>query len=312
MNTVKKSHFQLKKDRLTRDQWILRKRELSAARKKQLEGIESQDIFKASIESKLLEAGAKSLCLENEWSWFKNYQRCGQETFYMMCQDCSRGHEASYQCCLKWCPRCNWRITSKRRGILEEMTRNMVNMKHVVLTQKNFDHLTREKIMESRKALFDLRRRSIFGKVSGGCASMEFTNERRGWHMHWHLLLASPFIDASRLAVEWGGLVGQEYAIVKVKEVGEKDYLQELLKYVVEGSELAKWTPSQILEFVTALQGTRLFTTFGKFREIAKLARALAEEKREGKHACECGCTQIIVGNDESHCQRIWNKCYGI
>lgn len=230
----------------------------------------------------------------------------------MMCQDCSRGHEASYQCSLKWCPRCNWRITSKRRGILEEMTRGMNNMKHVVLTQRNFDHLTREKIMQSRKALFDLRRRSIFGKVSGGCASMEFTNERKGWHMHWHLLLATPFIDAHRLAIEWGNLVEQEYAIVKVKAVGESDYLQELLKYVVEGSELAKWSPSQILEFVTALQGTRLFTTFGKFREIAKLARALAEEKREGKHRCECGCSQIIVGNDESHCQRIWNKCYGI
>jgi hypothetical protein len=184
----------------------------------------------------------------------------------------------------------------------------MSGVKHVVLTQRNFSMLTREKILDSRKNLLALRRQKVFGKVTGGCASLEFTNEERGWHMHWHLLIQSPWIHGSELSKAWGTLVGQEYAIVKVMDVSEKSYLQEICKYVVDGSELARWTPKQILEFVVALRGTRLFTTFGKFREVRSWAEALVKADRASKPSCECGCSAKIIGESENHCQRQWNK----
>src|SRR6266702_3201955 len=281
---------------------------LQEARSKQLEGIESQKIFKLSVEAKLREAGAQAVCASRKEKWFPNFVKCGEEKFHMMCFDCSRSQEATYQCSQKWCPCCNWRIAMKKRQLLEKMTRGMEGVKHVVLTQRNFERLTREKILESRKNLFDLRRQKIFGKVSGGCASLEFTNEGNGWHMHWHLLIASDWIDASALSIAWGKLVGQEFAIVKVKDVTEKSYLQEICKYVVDGSELAKWSPEQILEFVVSLRGTRLFTTFEKFRELATWCRELVKMERAAKPACECGCNYKIIGEDEGHCQRIWDK----
>lgn len=280
------------------------------AEKRQMEGIESQDIFKATVESKLIRSGAKELCEREGWTWFKNFLRCGVETNYVMCAECERGKEVAYQCSQKWCPRCNWRITMKRKSLMEKITTGAVGLKHVVLTQRNFDRLDREKIMQCRKNLFRLRKQKILGNVSGGCASLEFTNESRGWHMHWHLLLASPFVDAKELSVTWGKLVEQEFAIVKVKTVGDRDYLQELCKYVVSGSELAKWKPDQILEFVLALQKTRMFTTFGKFTELAKFARAMIATDKPASPACECGCTEKFFGHDEEMCRRMFNKAY--
>lgn len=293
---------------LTPAEWRRRAKERSEAEKRQLEGIESQNIFKATVEAKLLRAGARQVCESRGGQWFANFLRCGVETFYIMCPICETGHEAFYQCSQKWCPRCNWRIAMNRRELLKVVTNGMTHVKHVVLTQRNFDHLTREKIVASRKALLDLRRQKIFGKVTGGCASLEFTNEEKGWHMHWHVLVQSSFIPASNLAIAWGKLVGQEYAIVKVKDVSEKSYLQELCKYVVDGSELARWKPERILEFVLALRGTRLFTTFGKFKAIAKFARAVVKANKVESVCESCGETDKIFGVDRNMAKRVAAK----
>jgi hypothetical protein len=293
---------------LTRAQWQDIKIRRRQAEKKQLEGIESQDIFKKCIEGKLARAGAADWCSEHAEAWWHNFQRCGEETFYLMCGICGDGKECSYQCSLKWCPRCNWRISMTRRGILERMTRGAVQVKHVVLTQRNFEQLTKEKIMASRQALLKIRKSKILGKVTGGCASMEFTNEGRGWHMHWHMLLQSPWIIAADLAARWAECVGQEFAIVKVKDVSEIAYVQELCKYVVEGSELARWEPAKILQFVTALRGTRLFATFGTFKSMWQHAKLLQSQDKPDQQPCSCGCNETVFGNDREHCKHIARK----
>jgi hypothetical protein len=293
---------------LTREQWKALKIARREAERKQLEGIESQDIFKLCIEGKLESAGARNYCEAHQEKWFENFLRCGREKFFVMCGICGVGHEAYYQCSQKWCPRCNWRISMKRRELLKAMTIGMVQIKHVVLTQRNFEVLTKEKIIGVRRALAKLLRQKIFGKITGGCASLEFTNEGRGWHMHWHLLLQTNWVEMEKLAIAWGNLVGQEFAIVKVKSIGEKDYLQEICKYVVEGSELSKWPKEKILQFVTALRGTRCFTVFGKFRELARIARINVKEIPRREANCFCKTGEWIFGHDPNHCRRIAAK----
>jgi len=288
----------LERNVVTRHQpnWKKIRREHTLARQKQLEGIESTEIFKLTIESKLREAG----CHE---TWFKNFLKCGREKFYLMCP-CGEGQEASYQCSQKICPRCNWRIADTRRKELEEITRGMTGVKHLVLTQKNFPTLTRSKIQQSRKNLLALRRQKIFGKVFGGCASLEFTNEDAGWHMHWHILIHAKFIPIHKIAEAWAKLVGQEFAICKIKDVTEGSYLQEVCKYAAKGSEIAGWKPNQILEFAEALRGTRLFTVFGTFARVRKFAKENLRAKKVPR-ICACGCTSKIFATDRSHAMRI-------
>jgi hypothetical protein len=151
---------------LSREAWRALKIARRAAERKQLDGIESQDIFKLCIEGKLEKAGARELCASRGEKWFENFLRCGREKFHIMCGICGDGHDAYYQCSQKWCPRCNWRISMRRRELLTEICKGMYQVKHVVLTQKNFDSLTKEKIVSVRRALAKLLRQKIFVKLT--------------------------------------------------------------------------------------------------------------------------------------------------
>lgn len=281
--------------------WVKIAQERKIALAKQSEGFESSEIFKLSVEAKLAE-------LVPSGTWWVNFKRCGREKLFITCADCERTTQRSYQCGNKWCPLCNWRIASRRRELLEKITMGMTDCVHAILTQRNFENLTRPKILTSRANLLKLRRRNIAEKIHGGCASLEFTNESRGWHMHWHLLLHTRWLDAKQLAIEWGELVGQEFAIVKVKALVNKSYLQEVCKYTVEGSELARWTAKQILEFVEAIQKTRLFTTFGSFKQLTKYCRAVIKADKPPTEPCECGSCDKLFSKSEWEAHRKFNR----
>jgi Replication protein len=291
--------------------WRKIKAEHTRRRKQQPNLIDETQIWKLEVERKLAIADKNTSQSLQDEPWYVNFFRCGRETGFVMCASCGRGKPAPYQCSQKWCPACNWRISAKRKRLLEQITYGMPQLKHVVLTQRNFQDLTPGKIDQSRKALFALRRRKVFEKKANGCASLEFTNEKAGWHLHWHLLLTQKWIEAHTLSKVWGELVGQEFAIVKVKAVTEKEFLQEICKYVVKAAEFVKWTPEQIVQFITVIRKKRCFSTFGKFRQIAKFARAVIASEKEPCCCKECGATDLVFGHDEAHCSRIISKIYG-
>ena len=270
-----------------------RNHEITIARKKQLEGIESSEIFKATVEAKINEAGAHG----RVWD---NFRRCGVETVWVVCFGCGRATERHYDCNSRWCPRCNWRVTDRRRRDLEDMTNGLSDVLHVVLTQRNSTSITRKLVTKSRSNLLKLRHWHVTKRVIGGCASMEFTNEQRGWHLHWHLLLHSRFVCHNCLAFDWGRLVNQDYAIVKVIPVAEKSYVQEVCKYAVKGSEIAKWSGDNIVNFVNATEGIRMFSVFGSFIEQRRFVKAARETQTVQRRPCECGCDQITIGRTKA------------
>lgn len=283
--------------------WKKIRREHTLALARQLDGIESSEIHKLSIEAKLLP-------LASGEPWFQNFAKCGREKFFRLCDNCHEIKQMSYQCSQKFCPFCNWKISLRRKEMLEVLTRGMSGIKHVVLTQRNFYTDLEGEIAKSRKNLLKLRRQAIGKKISGGCASLELTNEERGWHLHWHMLVTAKFIDAGQLSIAWGKLVGQDFAIVKILDVSEKSYLQEVCKYAAKGSDIAKWKPEEILTFIQAIKKFRLFSVFGKFRAIRKWAKAVQEMEREDKPACPCGCSVFYFGETERSCLRQFDKNY--
>lgn len=244
--------------------------------------LEDNDLFAQTIYKKL-----EGLCSSNQ---FWNFGRCGQEQVYRTCRDCGELEKFTYQCNLKWCPRCQWRVVEKRKALLKLWTAKLDQPKHLVLTQKNFPILTRKKLREHMGMLSALRRRKIFGGVDGGCVSTEITNEGRGWHLHSHWLLNVRFIPIERLAVVWGEMVGQSFAVVRIMDVRDASYIQEVCKYVCDGSEMAKWPAEQINEFVTAVRGTRFFASFGKLRKLAPLIRQELAAMKPAPKVCDCGC----------------------
>jgi predicted nucleic acid-binding Zn-ribbon protein len=225
-----------------------------------------------------------------ETNSFYNFLRCGADDLVRRCTKCGDVKNFSYQCSLKWCPSCNWKIAKKRRDLIGLWAKKIQQPKHLVLTQRNFKILTKKRLRDFGVALAKLRRTSVCEKIQGGCVSWEITNEGNGWHLHAHCLIDVRWININELSRVWGKLVGQNFAIVKIKDARDTEYLTEICKYVVEGSELAKWPAEQILEFVQAIKGKRFFMSFGSLRKLAPLIREEIAANKEPAPVCDCGC----------------------
>jgi hypothetical protein len=133
----------------------------------------------------------------------------------------------------------------------------------------------------------------------GGMWSLEITNEQRGWHVHLHLLVDCLFCDAVALSKIWGRLVGQDFAIVKVKDCRDSHYLHEVTKYTVEGNQFASWTPQQINEFVTASDGPKFFGVFGSlFKQRAEWTTFKSAQTTKAS-TCPCGCTSFKIFSEK-------------
>jgi predicted nucleic acid-binding Zn-ribbon protein len=263
---------------------VIRDRAISRAanNRRQKSLFDDNKLFKETIAGKL-----DGLLESNS---YYNFLRCGADDLVRRCTKCGDTRNFSYQCSLKWCPSCNWKIAKRRREIISLWAQKIQQPKHLVLTQKNFPILTRSRLREFGVALARLRRTTVCEKITGGCVSWEITNEGSGWHLHAHCLVDVAWLNMKELSRVWGKQVGQKFAIVKITDAREGSYLSEICKYVVEGSELAKWPAEQILEFVNAIKGKRFFMSFGSLRKLAPMIRAEIEANKQPSPTCECGC----------------------
>ena len=234
-----------------------------------------------------------------ETNQFWNFSKCGREKIFKTCRGCRSVEQFEYACSLKWCPRCQWKITARRREMLAAWVKRISQPKHLVLTQKNFPILTPSRLREHQKNLTKIRRLKCWQKVLGGCVSIEITNEGSGWHLHSHWLLDVRWLNMKEISECWGRLCGQEFAIVKIMDCRNSEYLQEVTKYVCEGSEMAKWPPEQIHEFVSAIRGRRFFFPFGSLFKTGRQIRAEVKAAKPAGQPCACGCSDFIFETEE-------------
>ena len=243
--------------------------------------INDADIFHETIAAKIFPL--------NNSVQVSNFILCGKQEIFRVCKNCGKLEKFTYRCNIKWCPRCQWRVTQKRQQLIQSWAKRIQQPKHLVTTQSNFPILTRRTIREHVRNLARFRRRKVFKSVRGGCVSTEITNEGQGWHLHAHWLLDVDWLDMAAVSQVWGKIVGQNFASVKVKDVRASDYVAEIVKYLAKGSEIASWAPEQINEFVTAIRGCRFFGSFGALRDLAPTIRAELLTSKPPPPMCECG-----------------------
>jgi hypothetical protein len=249
------------------------------------------DDFHETIRGKL-----QGLC---ETPQFENFSRCGNEDIFRTCKSCGQVEKFKYRCCIKWCPRCQWRITHTRQNLIEFWASKISQPKHLVLTQKNFPILSHDRITDHTGNLAAMRRRKSFEDVRGGCVSVEITNEGTGWHLHSHWLLDVDWLEMSEVSKDWGALVGQTFAVCKVMDCRDRSYIQEISKYVVEGSELAKWPSEQVNEFVLAVRGLRFFFSFGTLFKLGPAIRAELATQDGPPTECSCGEEDFVYETEQ-------------
>lgn len=226
---------------------------------------------------------------------------CHTEELVLTCKCCFKSKIISNRCEKRWCPICVPRLARERREALEFWTATLKQPKHVVLTARNSQRLTRDRVTKFRDALRRLRNQKFAKDWKSGTWALEVTNEGRGWHLHAHMLVEARWIDSGLLAKKWAKLVGQDFAIVKVKDARKADYLRELLKYVVKSSQLASWSATDIAQFMDAFTRTRTFGVFGSLTGQRADWKKFLKENRYRRAQCECGAMDYSVED-----YRIW------
>lgn len=240
-----------------------------------------EEVFARSIAAKLWETGRRDLS--------EPLEQCHQYETFCHCRDCGAVTSFFNRCDRFYCPMCVAKLAFKRRQSVQAWAEAISQPKHVVLTARNTTSISKTYVQWFKASLGKLRRLKSNSSWRGGLLSLEVTNEGRGWHLHAHLLVDANWIPEARLAVEWGRLVSQDFAIVKVKGVEDGSYLREVCKYAVKGSELASWSGTAACEFIEAMTGVRQFSTFGSLFKDRALREKIAEELTPDKNRCkEC------------------------
>ncbi|MDW8309107.1 MAG: hypothetical protein RMK20_07010 [Verrucomicrobiales bacterium] len=209
------------------------------------------------------------------------------------CQGCRSTVSFLNHCDRFYCPMCQPRLAKLRRQAIEWWAHTIPQPKHVVLTTRNTETITAAHLAAIKSAFARLRRSKFAANWRGGCWALEVTNEGRGWHLHIHALVDAKWIDAGQLAREWAKRVGQDFAIVKVRDCRGTEFLKEVTKYTVKGNDLANWSGSDLAAFVDAFAAGRNFGTFGTlYRRNAEWRQWLAAAEANYT-ACPCGCTDF-------------------
>lgn len=252
---------------------------------KQSEFWSAHTAHKNSIAAKLREAGEDDLA--------SGLEHCHTEYTFTICGDCGRKSRFPNRCDKFFCPECQPRLSSDRRKAVEWWTRLIDQPKHVVVTVRNVPDLTSGHIHQVKKWWKRLRLRKFAKNWEGGFYALEVTNEGRGWHIHIHALINAKWIDAGELARQWSSVTGDMGNIVKVKDARQQDYLRELTKYTAKGSQIASWTPDQIVTFIKALDGIRTFGVFGALYGARTEFAEYIASIRAAKPLCACGSCNI-------------------
>lgn len=125
------------------------------------------------------------------------------------------------------------------------------------------------------------QRQSWKSHVEGGAAFLEIKlSDRTGcFHVHLHILAVGSFWKSSDISAEWHAVTGDSY-IVDVRDVKQSDEVARYVtKYVTKpADDSVLRDESKLDEFIIALRGRRLLTTFGTWR--GKKLR----EKIKGEH----------------------------
>jgi hypothetical protein len=126
--------------------------------------------------------------------------------------------------------------------------------------------------------------RSVLGHVPPYMRVREVTPGRtRDGHVHYHVIVALPYVSWSRARASWARAVGQEDAQVDFGRTSTVDACAKYVaKYVAKASLHGGWSVHLAAAVVDATYGTRTWTT-------ARAVGAALHVSRETYHCRECG-----------------------
>jgi hypothetical protein len=214
------------------------------------------------------------------------------------CVSCQTTTQFWNRCDIFYCPQCSPRLAANRLKGLMWFVQDMENPKHLVLTFVNTQSLTKGYLQWCKACLSKFRRRKIFSRWLGGLWAMEITNEGKGWHVHFHLIVDGGFVQQKDISDQWREVCGDGSFIVHISSCTQKSAAKMLpiyvTKYAGKGFRPQDWTAEQLCEFAGAVDGVRTFGVFGSLYKARGEWREFLASVKEKATRCVCGCQQFV------------------
>jgi predicted acylesterase/phospholipase RssA len=116
---------------------------------------------------------------------------------------------------------------------------------------------------------------------------MEITNEGRGWHLHFHLVVDGGYVNQYVLSEAWRQAARDGSRIVFIRSASRRTIKDSLpayvTKYAGKGFRPQDWTAAQLCEFASAVQGIRTFGVFGSLYKARSEWRDWLKTIREAR-----------------------------
>ncbi len=219
---------------------------------------------------------------------------CHTRLTVKQCHGCGRRNAFWNRCDIFYCPQCAPRLAAKRLKELTWWVDTLKQPKHIVLTLRNVDKLTSRFVADAKKALSRFRRTKLFSGVRGGLWAMEITNKGKGWHLHFHLVVDSPWMDVRAVSAAWSKSNDGKGEVVWVEDASRGGLRANLPRYVTKycgkGFDISEWDEFTLADFVDAFASGRTFGVFGNLLGARGEWREFVRTSRIERRKCECGC----------------------
>lgn len=260
-----------------------------------LTGVTSHRSFDA-VEKERWERGqemSRKLAEVGQLELAKKLSGCHQQKSVAVCCGCSKRTMFWNRCDVFWCPQCSPRLSKRRLDGLMFFVEKMRQPKHLVLTFRNVETLTELYVKSCVRALQRFRRRKLFARVRSGLWAMEITNKGTGWHVHFHLVIDSPWMDVRAISATWEKVTECGSSVVWIEDASRGGLRANLPRYVTKyagkGFEPHTWDAGALGEFAIAIESVRTFGVFGELLGARKEWAAWLRSVRESRRKCECG-----------------------
>lgn len=193
-------------------------------------------------------------------------------------------------CHNRWCPRCRVYVQNRTRRRIEKWlkTANRSALKFVTLTLRPSSRPLSEHLAHLLKSFRRLRSSRFWRALSvRGMGIAETTRGATGrdWHLHLHLIIESPYMDARKLSDAWRTASGGSF-IVSVKGVRRDQATEKLIEYLA--GYMAKEPPGVdatdaklVTEWVHALTAQHWVVAFGQAKRV-EIPEKVDEERDPG------------------------------
>jgi Replication protein len=174
------------------------------------------------------------------------------------------------RCRDRMCPTCSLYRAGTLRSRVTGLVARASGLRFMTLSRPMTDEPLQKRIDDLHAAFRRLRAtKSWRNYVKGGLFILEVTRGKLGdfWHVHLHILVDGDYYPFDVLRQDWSNSVGAP-AIVDVRAVYDRAKAAGYLtKYLAKGTDVEKWSASELCEYALALHRRRVVGTFGKWHK---------------------------------------------